>query len=96
MCIRDRGWIEAIHPDDQAASDASYRQATSVGTFRIEHRIVRPDGSIRWIESRGFPVSDDAGLLVRIAGVCQDITERKKAAQQLHDSQQRLLSLIHI
>ena len=89
-----QGWIEAIHPDDQAASDASYRQATSVGTFRIEHRIVRPDGSIRWIESRGFPVSDDAGLLVRIAGVCQDITERKKAAQQLHDSQQRLNGIV--
>jgi PAS domain S-box-containing protein len=46
---------------------------------------VRPEGSIRWIEARGFPVRDDAGKIVRIAGVAKDITERKKADQKFKD-----------
>ena len=49
------------------------------GKYEFEYRIVRPDGSIRWIESRGYPVRDAAGTIVRIAGVATDITARKRA-----------------
>ena len=55
------------------------------GNAEFEYRIVRPDGSIRWIKSRGFPVRDDAGKIVRITGVAEDITERKKADQKFKD-----------
>jgi diguanylate cyclase (GGDEF)-like protein/PAS domain S-box-containing protein len=78
-------WNEAIHPDDRASANAKYKKGMSAGKYEIEYRIVRPDGSIRWIETRGFPVRDDAGKIVRIAGVAEDITERKKADQKFKD-----------
>jgi diguanylate cyclase (GGDEF)-like protein/PAS domain S-box-containing protein len=72
-------WTEAIHSDDRASTYEKYKEVISKGRYEIDYRIVRPDGSIRWIESRGFPVRDDAGKMVRIAGVAKDITERKQA-----------------
>jgi diguanylate cyclase (GGDEF)-like protein/PAS domain S-box-containing protein len=72
-------WSQAIHPDDRAQADAKRRQGLLTGKVDVEYRIVRPDGSTRWIESRGFPVRDDRGHLVRIAGIAADITERKEA-----------------
>ena len=66
----------------------------SAGKFEFEYRIVRPDGSIRWIEVRGFPVRDDAGKIVRVAGVAKDITERKQVAQELRESERRFSDLL--
>ena len=80
-----QSWLDAIHPDDRASAFEKYEKGMTVGEYEIEYRIVRPDGSIRWIEMRGFPVRDDAGKVVRIAGVAKDITERKKAEQQFKD-----------
>jgi diguanylate cyclase (GGDEF)-like protein/PAS domain S-box-containing protein len=76
-------WIASIHPEDRAAAEASIRQAVPAGQFKIEYRMQRPDGSIRWIESRGFPVQDDAGQLVRVAGVAKDITEHREAQARI-------------
>ena len=80
-------WADAIHPDDRAATYESYKKGMSAGRFDYEYRIVRPDGSIRWIEARGFPVRDDGGRIFRIAGVAEDITERKQAAEELRRSE---------
>jgi PAS domain S-box-containing protein len=87
-------WIESIHPDDRASAYEKNKQGILARKFQMEYRIVRPDGSIRWIESRGFPVRDDAGTIVRITGVVEDITERKQAeaarqfrAAELEESQ---------
>ncbi|MDZ4252938.1 MAG: EAL domain-containing protein [Sulfuritalea sp.] len=71
-------WGDAIHPDDRASTFEKYSKEMSTGNLNLQFRIVRPDGSIRWIESRGFPIHDSAGKLVRIAGVAADITERKQ------------------
>ncbi|MFN2332261.1 MAG: EAL domain-containing protein [Halomonas sp.] len=72
-------WRDAIHPDDRAATLKITKSGLMAGRFEFEYRIVRPDGSIRWIESRGFPVRDDAGRIVRLAGIATDITARKRA-----------------
>jgi PAS domain S-box-containing protein/diguanylate cyclase (GGDEF)-like protein len=80
-------WSEAIHPDDRASTYEKNKKGMLAGKFEFEYRIVRPDGSIRWIEVRGFPVHDDAGNVVRIAGVAEDITERKQAADELRRSE---------
>ena len=53
----------------------------------LEYRIVRPDGTVRWIRDRAFPVHDAAGRLIRVAGVAEDVTERRQLAMQLHQSQ---------
>jgi diguanylate cyclase (GGDEF)-like protein/PAS domain S-box-containing protein len=87
-------WIEAVHADERSLVRQKYLAGVLSGRFQYEYRIVRPDGSIRWVEVKGFPVLDEAGKLVRIAGVVEDITQRTLAAQALHDSRQRLDSLV--
>jgi diguanylate cyclase (GGDEF)-like protein/PAS domain S-box-containing protein len=87
-------WTEAVHPDDRASTYEQYKQGMSAGEFEYEYRIVRPDGSVRWIEMRGFPVRDDAGKIVRITGVAEDITEGKKAAQDLRESERRFSDML--
>src|ERR1019366_7731893 len=74
-------WTETIHPGDRASAYEKNKNGMLAGKFEYEYRIVRPDGSIRWIETRGFPVRDDAGQPVRIAGVAKDITERTQAEE---------------
>jgi PAS domain-containing protein len=55
-----------------------------------ELRVVRPDGSIRWIRSRGFPIKDHDGGLSRTAGLAEDITQRKEIEHSLRESEARL------
>jgi diguanylate cyclase (GGDEF)-like protein/PAS domain S-box-containing protein len=72
-------WAEAIHPEDRASIDEKFRTGMAAGSFEYEHRIIRPDGSLRWIEARGFPVRDAAGRIIGVAGIAADINERKIA-----------------
>jgi diguanylate cyclase (GGDEF)-like protein/PAS domain S-box-containing protein len=87
-------WADAIHPDDRATVQEKFRQGRSSGSFSYDCRLVRPDGSICWIEARSFPVRDKAGKIVRIAGLAKDITERKQAAQELRESERRFSDLL--
>jgi signal transduction histidine kinase/ActR/RegA family two-component response regulator len=59
----------------------------AAGTYDEEYRIVRPDGSIRWIRDRASPVRNLAGDVYRIVGVAEDITTRKKLEGQFHQAQ---------
>lgn len=85
-----RSWLEAIHPDDRerVLSAAVTKQAT--GSYDEEYRVVRSDGSIRWIRDRAFPILNEQGLVVRIAGVADDITTRKEAEAALLQVHQKL------
>ncbi len=76
-------WLESIHPDDRLFTLEKSRQGLLTGEFNIEYRIIRPDGSVRWIESRGFPVRDTNAKIVRIAGVAKDISDTRAAAEQI-------------
>ena len=58
-----------IHAAPEDLTD--YQRA---GDYDEEYRIIRPDGSIRWIRDRAFPVKDEAGNVYRIAGLAEDIT----------------------
>lgn len=78
-----KSWLEAIHPDDRAVAKDAFTKGVVAGSFEMKYRIVRPDGTMRWIEVRAFPVRDDTGKYVRIAGVAEDITERKAADDQI-------------
>ena len=72
-------WAAAILPEDRGPILEIFgtlmRDAPSVS---VEYRIARPDGSVRWINDRGFQVRDDDGRLVRLIGIATDITERKQ------------------
>lgn len=79
-------WLEAIHPEDRAEVAAQIdRQKAS--EYDVEYRIVRPDGSVRWVHDRAFPVRDEAANVVRIAGVAEDITRRRELEAQLRHTQ---------
>ncbi|HEU4746850.1 MAG TPA: PAS domain S-box protein, partial [Anaerolineales bacterium] len=60
---------------------------------QLEYRIVRPDGSLRWIWDRAFPVFDDTGRVKKIAGISADITERRESDMALVKSQNRYREL---
>ena len=77
-----RALIDFIHPDDRAAA-AEALGRLSRGHFTAnfggtEFRLVRPDGSERWMWTRVFPVLDERGKVVRVAGISQDVTERRR------------------
>ncbi|MBL8746632.1 MAG: PAS domain-containing protein [Phycisphaerae bacterium] len=83
----------AVHPDDRERVESIARNSST--GFDHEYRIVRPDGTIRWVRDRAYPVRDPSGRTVRIAGVAQDITDAKAAQEILHRTsltQQLLLS----
>jgi PAS domain S-box-containing protein len=79
---------EALHPDDRASMRAAMAQSCS-GRVPIEHRIVRPDGALRWIETRIFPVRDAAGNISGIAGMAIDVSDRKQREEERLAQEQR-------
>ncbi|MHB1140148.1 MAG: EAL domain-containing protein [Sulfuricaulis sp.] len=83
-------WLEAIHPEDRERVHAAALTRLASGEFNEEYRIVRPDGAIRWIRDRAFPIRDDTGRPYRIAGIAEDITERKQAEKTLRESNELL------
>jgi PAS domain S-box-containing protein/putative nucleotidyltransferase with HDIG domain len=83
-------WMEAIHPEDLAGVQRAVATANISGHMNHDYRIVRPDGTVRWINSRTFPVLDEKQKLFRLAGIAEDITERKRGEA---DIQQRIAQL---
>ncbi len=84
-------WLEAIHPADRARVAGIYERIVKEGSFAAEFRIIRPDGSIRWIWDRGFPIHDEMGQVHRIVGIAMDITTRKEAEESLRRLSAQLL-----
>ena len=77
-------FIDAVHPDDRAHVKAALRRLTAApSVYSEEFRIVRPDGSARWIAATGAGESDAAGTIVRTRGVALDITERRLADDEI-------------
>ena len=85
---------EIIHPDHRAHVLNRLSEAATTGKFDEEFRIVRPDGTIRWVEAHGFPVCNADGKIYRLAGVVQDITARRLAEGALRDSEDRYRDLV--
>jgi PAS domain S-box-containing protein len=90
---------DATHPDDLPHTSAQARRALDPALrdrSPYEYRIVRPDGTIRWVIAHGqaiFP--EESGSATRYVGTIQDITERKQTAQALQDSENRLKLALH-
>jgi PAS domain S-box-containing protein len=78
-----RSWLDAVHPDDQERVRQAALTWATTGGYHQEYRILRPDGSMRWIRDRTFPVRDGDGVIYRVAGLAEDITERKLGADLL-------------
>jgi PAS domain S-box-containing protein len=77
-------WKKRVHPDDAADIDVALRRSTeAVSPFQLQFRIVRPDGSVRWIESQARVFADQHGRPSRVIGINIDITNKKRAEQRL-------------
>jgi PAS domain S-box-containing protein len=83
-----------IHPDDRRRALAAFeRQIRNGERFQEEYRILRPDGAVRWIWDRSFPILDEAGAVYRFVGIAEDITDRKLVEQELQRSFEQLRAL---
>jgi two-component system, cell cycle sensor histidine kinase and response regulator CckA len=80
-------WAEAIMADDQARVLAARGQLSQGKEFRIEYRVLRPDGEQRWIDERSYPIREAAGEIKRSVGVAMDITQRRQLEEQLLQAQ---------
>ncbi|MDK1028238.1 MAG: PAS domain-containing protein [Anaerolineae bacterium] len=88
-------WDQGIHPDDRQTVLDKWAQMLAQGEyFEDEFRILRPDGSIRWVRDRHYPVSDENGKVFRVAGIIQDITARKQAEDALNEERWRLENIL--
>jgi PAS domain S-box-containing protein len=74
-------YFDAIHPDDlPRVKEAFARQPAR--PFDEVYRVLRPDGTLRWVRDRGFPHLDDKGEIVRVSGIASDITKQKETESQ--------------
>ncbi|MGG5890897.1 LuxR C-terminal-related transcriptional regulator, partial [Falsiroseomonas sp. HC035] len=79
-------WAQTIHPDDRTRiMDALDRVALGEVVVQ-EYRIIRPDGSVRWIRHTSFPIPDDQGRVRRSGGIAQDITRHEGSVVYVVDA----------
>ncbi len=79
-------WQEAIHPDDLERAHAVFARQIQGERVDSEYRIRTPDGEEKWIRDRAFPVRDEGGQLIRVVGIAEEITERKRYEAELIDA----------
>lgn len=80
-------WLESVHPDDRDRVFTNSKEKQINGEYKEEYRIIRPDGQLRWISDRAFPVRNEKGEAVRVAGIAEDITEKKIKEEQLKEAE---------
>src|SRR5215472_12790023 len=89
-----RNWLDAIHPEDRSrVIDAALTRQIS-GQYDETYRIVRPDGSVRWIEDRAFPIRNESGNVYRVVGIAEDITRRMRTEEALRQGEARKTAIM--
>lgn len=86
-------WLRDIHPEDLPRVEAAL-QSGPLHEIDIEFRIIRPDGEIRCLRSRGYPVTNERGEIYRVAGLTQDITERRRDERRLREQEEKLREIL--
>jgi len=80
---RADAWLDTVHPEDRERTISLFTRALQGERAEGEFRVVRPDGSVRSIRARAFPVCDAEGKFYRFVGIAEDITERKRIEEAL-------------
>ena len=85
-----RFWLDSILPEDLPKVRRGLAAMARGASIQIEYRIKRPDGGVRWINHRGYPMGDGSG---NVTGIAADITERKQAEESRREYARRLIIL---
>ena len=89
-------FAERLHPDDRMwVSIAAQKAMAEGGEFAMEHRVIAPDGSIRWLSSRGRSYNGADGKPKRFPGAVVDITKRKQVEASLRDAETNARLAVH-
>lgn len=91
---RPSAWIESVHPEDRERVLSVLASSQSGSETYMEYRIVRPDGSIRWISNPAYPVRDAQGNFVRVVGIAEDVTDRIRREKDLEEAHRRLNAIL--
>lgn len=86
-------FLDSIHPEDRERLMVVFLTQLQ-DEFAVECRIAQPNGAVRWIRARAFPVRNKLGEVYRIAGLAEDITDRKQAENKLLAYQEQLQALV--
>jgi PAS domain S-box-containing protein len=78
-----RSWIKNIHPQDLEFVTTQFRLFASTGEYDIEYRLMMKNGSVKWVRDRSYPVLDANGKVVRVAGITEEITDRKLTQEKI-------------
>jgi PAS domain S-box-containing protein len=76
-----KAWLTLVHPGDRRQAISGLRALRCGSPSNHEYRIVRPDGELRWLHNTDFPIGGHGERVRRIAGIAQDMTERKRAIE---------------
>ncbi|MBN1409395.1 MAG: PAS domain S-box protein [Spirochaetales bacterium] len=89
-------YTTAWHPDDKKRILNNYDKKRFFSREKIEetYRVIRPDGSIRWVLARSFPIEQDGDGPVRRAGIAEDITEQVLMEHALRENEEQFRSII--
>lgn len=86
-----RNLADRIHPDDYVRARDFYRLKSLEAPVDEYFKFIRPDGEIRWLRSKIFPIANTEGTATRVAGITEDITERIASAEREKASQRQLI-----
>jgi PAS domain S-box-containing protein len=85
-----RSFLDAVHPEDRKRVRVASLEKHGRGEHTDEeYRVIRPDGTVRWVRDRAFPVRDAAGQVYRMVGIAEDFTEKKRAEEALKEADRR-------
>ena len=82
-------WLQAVLPEDVPVVQRALKELHQGQAYDIEYRITRPDGSIRWVNDRGYALRDEAGHIILTSGVATDITSRQATETALRASEEK-------
>jgi PAS domain S-box-containing protein len=76
------GWLDGVHPDDRERVEESVRKRRRQHHEDV-YRVVRPDGTVRTVRDRVFPIRDEHGRVYRLAGIVEDITDQRRTEERI-------------
>ncbi len=89
-----QSWLDSVHPEDRNFLRRIIQKKVPGNLKKVEfppYRVVRPDGTIRWVLARAFPVCDKNNQVIRIVGIAEDITDRKNSEEEKKKLEAELL-----